>query len=694
MKIFSRFPVFRFLLPFTSGVLYAIHFGIHNACYPLLALISFFVAGIFTVKNYASGKYAQRWLAGIPFYCCFFSLGCCLLWMSDNIHRPHHFQKYKTAGVFAGLLVKDPVSTEKGHRFILTVIAVRENLTWYPASGKLAVFIHDSKPFSARRGNTLLVKGNAVEIPPPSNPGSFDARMYNAAQGAWYQLFAEGDDYLLTNKKKQKELFSYADQLRDIFLEKLKRHLGKEDLGVAGALLLGYEDWLDPELENSWSGAGVLHVLCVSGMHVMLIYVILAGLLSWMEKNKWLRHLRYILLLTLIWFYAMVTGFSPSVIRAAAMLSLVCTGKWMNREASIYNLMCSSCFLLFIMEPRLVMSAGFRLSFLAVCGIIFLHPLILSLWTAPGKISHKIWELISISSAAQLATFPLSLLLFHQFPNYFLLANLLIIPLSTLVMYSGLLLLVTDWIPYAGLITGTVTSWGIKLLNFQVVSIGNIPGAVTTGVYINTFELLLLYALLFSITSWLVTRNNFLLMTALTCMVIFLSIEIHRSFETLRQQEFVVFDCRGTSLIAFISGRKATLITDQNHKPKTIRYATEEYLVSKKICERESITLNSNTQGQITNIISETVVFLKGNYKKPVSFKLQSRHSVIIGKPVPDSASEIIKEFNPGIVILDGSCSLFQVQKLSYEFRKMKIPVYSVSRQGAYIYSFRSATDF
>ncbi|MBL0342014.1 MAG: ComEC/Rec2 family competence protein [Bacteroidetes bacterium] len=203
-------------------------------------------------------------------------------------------------------------------------------------------------------------------------------------------------------------------------------------------------------------------MLCVSGMHVGLIYAILAWSLSFMEKKRLLRNIRYILLIILIWLYALLTGYTPSVVRAAGMITFVIAGKWMNREANIYNLLCSSCLLLFALDPFLLMSAGFQLSFLAVCGIVFIHRLILPLWEPPNRILFRIWELISISIAAQITTFPLSLFLFHQFPNYFLLGNLVIIPLSTLVMYSGLIFLVTDWIPYLGWLFGTTTTIGIN----------------------------------------------------------------------------------------------------------------------------------------------------------------------------------------------------------------------------------------
>ncbi len=688
MKIFSRFPVFRVVIPFSIGIISVIKYEGSFTTMAVLSVSGFLLSVLFAIKNFASGKYAQRWLAGIPFYSCFFGLGGLLTWFHQGINHTTHFRNENSKGCFIALIHSEPVKTKNGFRFISEILAVRTEDNWEAVNGKILTYIQDTThTFRASAGAKLLLAGTINTIKPPTNPDAFDPRDYYAGQGAWHSIYIPANRYHLLDTPVQKSIFTYARMLRDLMLEKLQRHLGVADLGVAGALLLGYEDWLDPELEGFWQGAGVLHVLCVSGMHVMLIYVILAGMLGWMEKNALLRHVRYILLMVLIWFYAMVTGFSPSVIRAAAMISFVITGNWINREASIYNLLCSSCILMFIINPYLIISAGFQLSFLAVCGIIFLHRLILPLWNAPNKFLHKIWELISVSLAAQLSTFPLSLFLFHQFPNYFLVANLLIIPLSTGVMYSGLLLLVTDWIPYTGLVTGIITSYGIQALNWLVIAIGNLPGALTDNIYLSAFETVTLYLLLIFIPMWLVFKSRTWLFIWMLLMAMLISERIYLTLQSVSKEQLTVYDSKGKTVISLIHGRTATILADSLTDAKTLKFAAGEHLVRNLVGNMNKIMLSKGCFTQIRSGLPFTIYMIKDFHKYnliPPDLIIEQNSVLILGGHLSVEVADVIGLMKPALVVFDSSCKSYQVKLLEAELRKKSIPTYNISEKGAY----------
>ncbi|MDQ3050959.1 MAG: ComEC family competence protein [Bacteroidota bacterium] len=688
MKIFSRFPVFRVVIPFSIGILAVIKSNGTLTTMAAFSTIGFVLSVWFTLKNFASGKYAQRWLAGIPFYCCFFGLGGLLTWLHQGVNHRTHFKDFKNSGCFIAQIHSEPVRTKNGYRFIAAISAVQMPEKWQATNGKVVVYLQDTThSFPGNAGNKLLFAGTVSNIKAPSNPEAFDPGEFYAGQGAWHSVYIPANKYQMLDTPVQKTIFTYARMLRDLMLEKLQRHLGKADLGVAGALLLGYEDWLDPELEGFWQGAGVLHVLCVSGMHVMLIYVILAGMLGWMEKYPLLRHLRYILLMALIWFYAMVTGFSPSVIRAAAMISFVIAGNWINREASIYNLLCSSCMLMFIINPYLLISAGFQLSFLAVCGIIFLHNLILPLWNAPNKFLHKVWELISVSLAAQLSTFPLSLFLFHQFPNYFLIGNLLIIPLSTAVMYSGLLLLVTDWIPYTGIVTGTVTSYGIQALNWLVIAIGNLPGALTENIYLSAFETIILYLLLIFIPVWLVYKSRTWLFTWMLLLTILFSNRIFLNWNAASNEQLTVYDSNGKSITSLLLGRSATVLKDSLTDEKAFKYAAGEHLISSFINTTHHQLLSS---GYVTRIQSRLpfTIYIAKDFKKnqrfPGKLTVENKSILILGGHLSVDAGSAIQVLGPVLVIFDSSCKRYQVKKLEEDLRLKGIATFNVAEKGAF----------
>ena len=127
-----------------------------------------------------------------------------------------------------------------------------------------------------------------------------------------------------------------------------------------------------------------------------------------------------VLILLVIWFYALITGLAPSVMRASLMFSLVTIGGALNRKSHIINSISASAFLLMLANPAIIFELGFQLSYAAVLGIVLLQPHFQKLYIPHNKYEKYLWDIITVSLAAQIATGPISLMYFHQFPNYFL----------------------------------------------------------------------------------------------------------------------------------------------------------------------------------------------------------------------------------------------------------------------------------
>src|SRR5690606_29990590 len=163
--------------------------------------------------------------------------------------------------------------------------------------------------------------------------------------------------------------------------------------------------------------------------------------------------------------YAFITGLSPSVLRAVVMFSLVTVARTISRRPSIYNTLGIAAFFLLLYEPYYLLDVGFQLSFLAVLGIVYLQPLLYKTVTFDNWLLDKVWALFTISVAAQLITFPLCLLYFHQFPVYFWLANLVVVPLSALALYTGVAALAFSWIPFLSELVFQSHFWSIWFMN-------------------------------------------------------------------------------------------------------------------------------------------------------------------------------------------------------------------------------------
>src|SRR5690606_38882227 len=206
----------------------------------------------------------------------------------------------------------------------------------------------------------------------------------------------------------------------------------------ASTLILGYRAELSRELVEAYSDTGTMHVLSVSGMHVGIIFLVLSLLLRSMDRRQSLRLFRATLTILIIWFYAMITGFSAPASRAAFMLSFVVLGKALLKHQNTYNLIAISAFFLLLYNPFYLVDAGFQLSYLAVLGLVYFQPLLRMIFPRGNKITDPVWNYCALSMGAQLTTFPVSIYYFHQFPMYFLLSNLFIVFPVAIIMYAGI----------------------------------------------------------------------------------------------------------------------------------------------------------------------------------------------------------------------------------------------------------------
>ena len=316
------------------------------------------------------------------------------------------------------------------------------------------------------------------------------------------------NEWRLTKRQQGNYFVSLAYQYRESCHKVLQSSLqNQEAFAVASALLIGDDDAIPKSVYQAYTDSGTIHVLSVSGMHVGVIYLLLVSLFGRMERNKFLRPIYFISILIFIWMYSILSGSSASVFRAATMLTVVIIGKWINGNSPIYNSLVLSMFLLLLYNPFYLTDKGFILSYLAVFGIVYLQPKILSMWRLKSAVAYKTWEFTSVSIAAQLMTLPVSLYLFGKFPNYFIIANWIVIPLSTIAIYLSIAQIVfQQWLTALNVIS-FCNEKIICFMNLFLQSLTNLKGAVTNNISISAFECFLFYWMIFVIVDWLSTKR-------------------------------------------------------------------------------------------------------------------------------------------------------------------------------------------
>ncbi|MGB1218008.1 MAG: ComEC/Rec2 family competence protein, partial [Saprospiraceae bacterium] len=320
----------------------------------------------------------------------------------------------------------------------LNTTKIRVDSVWHSCSGQiLFYFPSDSLSEEINYGDELFIQTRINKPNKNLNPKGFDYKKYLHFQNVHYTGRVVKNNWQIVNKYEKENLYSFSHRTRKKGLDLLRKHLPSEnEFAVGSALILGDKKEMTEEVQNAYAETGATHVLAVSGLHVGIVYAIITFIFGFIKsRKKGFNAFRLILSLILIWSFALITGFSPSVIRAATMFSFLTIGDLFTREKNIYNTLAGSAFIILLVNPYLLFSIGFQLSYLAVISIIFFQPLIYKSWYVENKFGKFIWGLISVSLAAQIMTLPISLYYFHQFPTYFILSGLVVIPAAGIIMY-------------------------------------------------------------------------------------------------------------------------------------------------------------------------------------------------------------------------------------------------------------------
>jgi competence protein ComEC len=254
---------------------------------------------------------------------------------------------------------------------------------------------------------------------------------------------------------------------------------------IAKAILLGQKKNFDKEVSDAYVTAGAMHILAVSGLHVGIVYGFFFLFIKPYRLKVRKRVVYLSVIILLIWGYALLTGMSPSVMRAATMFSLMALAQMKSRNPSIFNAIALSAVILLLYDPFLIYAVGFQLSYLALTGILVIQPLLVKLWSPTNKVVDYIWQITTVSFAAQLATFPISAYYFHVFPTYFAVANLVAIPGAFLMMAFGVPLMLLIKVPYVSLALAWVTEKLIVLINSLIFWFQELPGSRISDIYLS-----------------------------------------------------------------------------------------------------------------------------------------------------------------------------------------------------------------
>ena len=410
---------------------------------------------------------------------------------------------------------RSPYST----RLLLRDARCRNHEQTFSTEGVM-ITLRDSLNHVLEPGVIIATKGTLTPVKVTDSPLDSDYPKYLLRKRIYFTAKMKDENLSITGVTSEKWFYHVA-RLRQRLLTHVDA-LGMEThtSGVMKALLFGDTEDIPQNILMHYANSGTIHVLAVSGMHVALIYMLLAPMFKLVFKRRRHRLLRYGIPILILWGYAGITGFSASVMRASTMFSLMLTAAIAGRKPNGLNVLFGAGWLMCVMDAMTLFDLGFQLSFSAVGGILILEKKLRTSMEPKRYIARKLWEMSSVSIAAQIGTMPVALFYFHQFPLYFLPANLIIVPLSTMILYASIILFSLSDIGIQLPMLKEITALLLRSMNELTEFFSKLPFCVIDDIQLNFFDLICLSFFLLLITRYILWRSQRALLFACTILII------------------------------------------------------------------------------------------------------------------------------------------------------------------------------
>ncbi|WP_265994342.1 ComEC/Rec2 family competence protein [Larkinella insperata] len=697
MLRWNAFPFVRYVLALMGGILAYLQFpqsGHFVVLYLFVVTNVFLISFLWKRKPFAIIK-------GVSGLLILSGMGWLVTALHTAANAPTnliHLQQPVRA--YRAVVSSQAENRAKTFRLELEVKTVLTDSAWQPASGRLIVYLDKTVPKKPRYGDLWLVRGAPRTIDPPLNPGEFNYKRHLANRGIYHQQYLRSTDRVVVGYHPENRLTALAYGVNDWADSVFTGHLGRgPEFAIVKAMILGVRDGIDTDLQQAYSAAGAVHVLSVSGLHVGVLFAALSFALAFLKRNRHGKFLFAVLMLGLLWFYALMTGFSAPVLRSAFMFSLLLIGQTIGRANNPLNTLAASAFLILLIDPYALMTAGFQLSYLAVCGLILWHRSLYQSYTFRYRWSDWLWQLTAVALVAQLLTFPLGVFYFHQFPTYFWLANPVVIPLSSLVLILAMGVLVVGWIPYVGFGVGKLLFGSMWLLNQAILWTEKLPFSMVKPLMLTAWELLVLYGVILFGIAWLVSREGRYGRVMVVSMLLLTASVGWTTLHRKKQRLLIVHFVPHTSAISLVEGGSAVFLTREAFNDTSrevtfyVRNTWDSLGVSRITYAQPDrmprrIPFFQNPAVALLSWQGKSVVIVN-RIPKREPWRLPAVVDVaIVSRNAVQSWSDLKGRLAARRIIFDDSNKTPLTDRLLAEARQRGIPCHSVRQQGAFVLNF------
>lgn len=355
----------------------------------------------------------------LPIILVIFALCFGVLWTDINTPNLDYLAKWQNKDVeITGII--NPVTLGEG-KYIVKL----EKINGKDFKGnKLLVQIKNNN-LEYFWGDKIKLKGRLYSLRMRTNPGGFSEEKYWSLKGVSGRFITFSKGKLL---ERNEGFLNFAYKIREKVKKKIKENFGDKESGIILGLILGDKTYMDPGDYENFQKIGVAHVFAVSGLHVgyvLLIYWFLSRIL------KTARLTNLIMVFFLLSSYSLLTGFTPSVVRASAMAFFVMLGTYFLRYKDFYTMLSSAALIILLFNPLELFSPSFQLSFLTTWGLVYFYPIAQEIFC---RIPSIIKNILAVTFAAQVSSLPISIYYFNTISLFAPLMNIIIVSLFSLIV--------------------------------------------------------------------------------------------------------------------------------------------------------------------------------------------------------------------------------------------------------------------
>jgi len=663
-----KFPLLTITISFAIGIIAEYYL---EWTFSKLITLLIFCFGAFCFLFWKSKKVLLQNISfGITTYLLAFSLGMLSFYVHSDANNANHYTKntIEETNSIRAIVTSALKPNTKYNKYFISLSHFNDSVT----SGKMLLYVPKINTTKLSTGDEIWLKNSVYPIPKAFNPYQFDYANYLEKQNVYHQIYTRENQIKIIQTHKN----------FDFYIEKLRNNLSKsfdihhfepKTKAIIDALILGQRIELDKETIADYSNAGVIHILAISGLHISIIYFFIIFLLKPLKRVRFGAEIQLLIVLAILWLFAFLTGLPASVTRAVTLFSFISIGNYFNQPKAIYNALAISAFLILLVNPNAIFDVGFQLSYAAVLSIVLFQPFYKKFYFTENKIGIYFIDTILVSLAAQIGVLPLSLYYFNQLPLLFLFANLIIIPLSSLVLIVGIVILPLNYVfPSIAVFLGHILEYSIQFMNNYIHWIAQFKSGIITNISFSgwlTFSMyLIIIALIYGLYHAKAKNVKYILLSILIFQCSYITVkwnENHRS-------ELVIFNEKATligiknqkNVIAFSDAPEHHYATLNHYKRGTFSDSLEVFSLKNTISFKNKRILVVDSLGIYKTSIRPDIIVLTQNPKI--------------------NLSRLILEMKPKVIIADKSNYKNNIKRWETTCRKEKIPFHAIAEKGFY----------